>query len=397
MRRILLIILALAVFVGLDAFGLYQVFIGRVVGANDFFIPWRAIRALLLEGLDPYSVEVTHKIQLALEGRIFGPDEHQFAFAYPLYVAWLMAPLVALPYPVAEALWLATLQVASLGAVLLALRVYRPRSNLLLLAGLSLWSLFVYPTARALILGQLSVIVFFLLVVAIWAIHARQDALCGAALALATLKPQMVFLVIPLLLAWAWHLKRWRVLTGFAATLAVLLVSSLILMPTWPLAFARSLTEYVRYTDVGSPVEIGVTLLWPGAQAIAGLLSVVLIAYLGFVAWREARAGWPRWDWLVGLALAITSLVAVRTATTNQVVLLVPLFYWLRQTSRTWSIVVLLSLLVVPWLLFAPTQPYKGWEPSVVYLPWPLFFTTLLILWQPQPNAAGMGCGCRLG
>src|SRR5438105_13082408 len=86
-------------------------------GANDFYIPWRASQALFVEGRNPYGADVTRDIQIVLFGAPRRADQHQYAFAYPLPVSLLLAPLVRLPYDAAEAAWLSVCLVLLLSAV----------------------------------------------------------------------------------------------------------------------------------------------------------------------------------------------------------------------------------------------------------------------------------------
>ncbi|HYN90085.1 MAG TPA: glycosyltransferase family 87 protein [Ardenticatenaceae bacterium] len=201
-------------------------------GANDFSIPWRATQALLWEGRNPYGPEVTAEIQQTLFDRTRGPEEHQFDFAYPLTLAPLLAPYTLFDYEWAQPLWQATLHLLLVGALLLWVRSWRDDfPSPVAFAALALWTLSVYPAARAFLLGQVAVLVFAALALASWALVRRHDVLAGTALAIATVKPQLAFLIVPLLLAVAWRADRRRVVWAFAATLSILVLVSLALHP----------------------------------------------------------------------------------------------------------------------------------------------------------------------
>jgi len=90
------LILALGLVIGvylLLAYGAYSLFTSQIPSGNDFYSRWRGTRALLLEGKDPYSEEVTLKIQRGMYGRPARGDEDRVAFAYPLYVSLYILPL----------------------------------------------------------------------------------------------------------------------------------------------------------------------------------------------------------------------------------------------------------------------------------------------------------------
>jgi Glycosyltransferase family 87 len=136
------------------------------------------------------------------------------AYVSPPLLAWLFAPLTALPEPVAYGLWAGL----SLVALAWAWHVCAPYAGIakltLLLLALALW-----PVMDAFYRGQ-PVIIVLALVVAAWSLTGRdRQVAAGIVLAMATaLKPQLVFLVPAALLASG----RYRVVVSWAAACAVL-------------------------------------------------------------------------------------------------------------------------------------------------------------------------------
>src|SRR4029077_14845173 len=70
---------------------------------SDLYPRWLGARELLLHGRDPYSADITREIQEGYYGRDLdtghpNDPKDQQAFAYPLYVIWLLAPTVGLPF-----------------------------------------------------------------------------------------------------------------------------------------------------------------------------------------------------------------------------------------------------------------------------------------------------------
>src|SRR5260370_15693975 len=71
---------------------------------SDLYPRWLGSRELLLHHRDPYSPEITRVIQSGYYGRPLDVDRpndpgDQEAFAYPVYVAFLLAPTIRLPFP----------------------------------------------------------------------------------------------------------------------------------------------------------------------------------------------------------------------------------------------------------------------------------------------------------
>ena len=99
----------------------YRFFATRVPGTSDFYSRWAGARALLVEGRDPYSLEVTREIQavIKIDPKLVGKG----GFAYPLYTIFTFWPLPHFSYPWAQAIWMVTLQWVALAIVAVLLRL----------------------------------------------------------------------------------------------------------------------------------------------------------------------------------------------------------------------------------------------------------------------------------
>ncbi len=383
-RLLLAVALTLAIYF-LLAYATYAVFTSQVPSGNDFYPRWRGTRALLLEGKDPYSEEVTLEIQRGMYGRPARGDEDQVAFAYPLYVSLFVLPLAFLPYPQAQALWLSGLVFLILAAVIITLKTFGWKPSPGGLLALSLWCLLLYPTARSIVLGQFTILVLALVALALWAMQRGSDFLAGCSLALATNKPQMVFLLIPFLLLWTLRWRRYRVLGGFLAVMSLLLLLPSLLLPTWIPSFFAGLSRYQAYSSLytgsRSPLQILLDLLLPSEISFQStlLLSLILGGYLIY-GWVKALRDQRGIFQALFLTIIVTLLIPVQTGTTNQVLLLLPLIYWLsRWTKRRWVTISLsLALLLGPWVLFLLTVQGDAEQP-IMFPPLPL--VTLAMLW----------------
>ena len=60
-------------------------------------------------------------------------------------------------------------------------------------------------------------------------------------LALSTLKPHLVFLLIPLVLLYSLTQKRYAVLTSFGLAMLLLIGAALLWLPSWPVDFLYGL------------------------------------------------------------------------------------------------------------------------------------------------------------
>jgi hypothetical protein len=387
-------LVVLLIFFGLDVFATYTIFTSRYPGANDFYSRWAGARAFWREGLNPYSEVATRQIQQGIYGRPARDNEDPGPFAYPFYVAILIWPLVYLPYSWASAIWLALLQFALLAALFLTIDLYRWRPPLWLTTFSALWMILFYHGARTIILGQVAGLVYLGLVLSLWALHRRADGWAGIALAFCTIKPQMVYLIIPFLLLWGWQQQRRRFLSYFGVTLAGLVGVSLLFVPTWPLDFLDQLRTYnsyqaLGYTNIGSPVWIAAHVYLPFlGDAGEAVLVGALLMLTAYTWWRYRRQP-QAFHWLAGLMLVTTNLITPRAATTNYIVMLLPLFLLLVTLDRRvqwghWGVLAILLVgLVVMWWLFIATVE-GNLEGPLVYLPLPgLMLIALLLFRRP--------------
>lgn len=348
------------------AYSVYSVFTSQVPSSNDFYSRWRGTRALLLEGKDPYSEEVTLEIQQGMYGRPAREDEDQVAFAYPLYVALFVLPFSFFSYAQAQALWLSGLVFLTLGTVIIILKTFDWEPSPRGLLALSLWCLLLYPTARSIVLGQFTILVLALVAMALWAVQRGRDLLAGCSLALATIKPQMVLLLIPFLLLWGLRWRRYRIPGGFLAVTGILLLLSSFLLPTWTISFIKGLSQYQAYTSAytggRSPLRILFDFFLPSPLSSGATLLISLLLG-GYMIYEWVRALRERGDIFqaIFLTIIITLLLPVQTGTTNQGLLLLPFLLLFRVLRKRYSLIPFITLslqailLLGPWVLFILT------------------------------------------
>jgi hypothetical protein len=134
---------------------------------SDLYPRWLGARELLLHGRDPYGVPVTYEIQVGYYGEALdgmGPSlpKDQQGFAYPLYVVFLLAPTVKIPFFVLRVsfrllLIVLTVATVSLWIQVLGLRIGRGTAGIVVVLLLGSFSVL-----QGLYLDQLTLLVCFL-------------------------------------------------------------------------------------------------------------------------------------------------------------------------------------------------------------------------------------------
>jgi hypothetical protein len=399
---ILVLAVTLVLVAGVETVGVHSVFTSRMTGASDLFPRWVGAKMMFFEGANPYSSDVTQVVQRGLyNGRLARDGEDQVAFAYPIYSAYFIVPLIFLDYPWAQAVWMVGLQFAVVAGVLLGMDVFSWRAPPWLLGVTCVWAVLFYNSGQAILLGQYSVIVFLLIALMLWCLRSNHDFLAGVFLAFSTVKPQMVFLLIPSVVIWALLKRRWSVPVNFGVTLLCLAASGLLLAPTWIADYIAGMLNYAEYTAYGSPVWLLTEHYFPFlGRPVNILLTLSLLTYWLRIWSRAASWTWEDFGWATGLTLVLTNLIALRTATANYTVLLLPLLFVFRQLS---SQVVLGNLYVIIveivsvfgfWILFAATVVTDrgvnlSFEDPIMFMPLPVILFIVFALTRDRLTSFG--------
>lgn len=349
---------------------------------SDLYPRWLGARELLLHRVDPYSPQVTREIQAGYYGRALDParrydPKDQQGFAYPVYVAFLLAPFLRLDFSLVRLgfTWvLAGLILATVLFWVKALRWHLSLSGKIVFILLVIGS---FPAAQALKLQQLTVLVSAMLAAATAAIAAGWLSLAGLLLAISTIKPQLVLPLLVYLLIWVvgdWP-RRWPLLASFTLTLASLWAAGEWVLPGWVGKFIAALAAYRQYTGEVSSLTM---LLTPAGGVIA---TVALLGGLIILGWKLRRAPAPSraFGLMTALVLSVT-VVVIPTPSPYNLLLLLPAVIELirdwRRLARAPAVTRVLYLLAAglilwPWLatlylslasfLEAPVVAQRGW------------------------------------
>ena len=293
---------------------------------SDLYPRWLGARELLLHQRNPYGDDIAIEIQKGYYGRVLdaarpNDPKDQQGFAYPVYVVFLLAPLIGLPFHEVQIFfhWLLVgLTAASVWLWLRALRWRLPPLAIAIAVVLMLGSV---PAVQGIKLQQLSLLVAALLAGSAACVASGFLFCGGALLALATIKPQLAWPLVAWLLVWAvsdWRARR-KLVFGFGLVMVLLLAGSEIILPGWWRMFVHAIGQYHRYTQNQSVLDQLVPWGFAGKILAAGavLACAVLLWKL-----RRQRAEEVEFGGATALVMALTVLVVPMYAPYNQVLLL---------------------------------------------------------------------------
>jgi hypothetical protein len=325
---------------------------------SDLYPRWLGARELLLHHLNPYSPEVTREIQVGYYGRELDPHREgdpkdQQAFAYPAYVAFLLAPTLRLPFEAVMTGFKWVLILLTGASVFLWLSAIDWHPGVAIKWMLVILSLGSFPAIQGFKLQQLSLVVAAL--IAGWAalLVSKHFFAAGVLLSISTIKPQLVLPLMLCLLLWTvsdWS-HRQRFFWGFVLGMAALVGGAEIVLPEWIGNFLAATRDYRRYTGGRSLLD---TLLSPSVGRVASVAALLLLLA---AAWRLRRAevGSREFSLLLATALAVTLIVIPMFAPYNQLLLLPAVLLLSRYWPELWNkgalskVACVLTVAIVGW------------------------------------------------
>jgi hypothetical protein len=299
---------------------------GIPIGNNsDLYPRWLGAREALLHGRDPYSAEMTREMQAGFYGRPLDPEnpsdpKDQVGFAYPLYVIFLLAPTITLPFHTVREIfqWLVLLSLAASVPLWMCAIGFRTRPAFtvagMVLAVSSSAAISEYH------LQNLAVLVVLMLAGAAAAAVRGWLLVSGFLLALSTIKPQLSgpFVLFFVLWATADWARRQRLFWSFSVSLLTLVLAAEKVSSGWVGRFLGAIRAYQSYAADPSILEV----LLP--SWLARLVAAALLAYLVVYCWRwrKAPAGAEQFGWALAWIAAVTLAVIPKLAAYNQVLLI---------------------------------------------------------------------------
>jgi len=369
---------------------------------SDLYPRWLGARELLLHGRDPYSAEVTREAQAGFFGRPLDPDQpggrnYQQGFYYPVYVAFGLAPTIHLPFETVRKGFFWVLLGLTVATIPLWLRVLRWSAPLWVQASLVVFTIGSLPVMQGLKLQQMTLLVAALVALAMALLASERPIAAGVALALATIKPQLVWLLLFWLTTWTlagWR-RRYRWAASFLLSMVILCAASEWYLPHWIPRFWQAIREYRSFTGEVSVMDKLIDAPW--SRALEFLVFVLMI----WACWRDRRpaADTNAFAFTLSLVLATTVLIVPTYGPYNQVLLIPALLIMLKERRTIWQrsvanralSVITIGLVAWPWIsctalaglsfLLLPELVERGWAiPFWTVLQAPLAVAGLMLV-----------------
>lgn len=176
---------------------------------KDFIEYWAAFK-LLQKGLNPYDLTLLGQIQ-SEAGRHLGV----LPMLNPPYTLILLSPVLFWGFKTGFMLWSAFNLYFVFQSAMWIWRMINPGEPV---PSRYVWTFFLfYPLTLCLFWGQTSLFIVYALVGFVWSVKKRREVRAGLYLFLMTIKPHLLYLLIPVFMLWMIRKKKFKVLAGFFA------------------------------------------------------------------------------------------------------------------------------------------------------------------------------------
>jgi alpha-1,2-mannosyltransferase len=274
------------ILVGWDLWKLAPSYISQYAVVNDFRLAYAAATVGIKSGYDHLYDLAAQKAAIETLGPGFNPQP----FISPPPLAWLVTPLLLLPFQAALVVWTLLL----IAALCWTWYLLAPPGRLVRAAHLALL-LGVFPVTFGVMVGQPGAFVAAAVATAWWLVRHDRHVWAGLVLSLIIVKPQLAFLV-PVCLLVSGHARTFG--AWLAATLLIGLVALAVLGPEGLARYRDVLAQtqtaawdITRRYSISGPLGLG---------PVLNVVQAVVVAVALFAAWRR-RGGGPELPMAAGI------------------------------------------------------------------------------------------------
>lgn len=308
-------------------------------GGYEFAKYYLSTRSFLVDGTSPYSDTVQQEIS-RFHQSYFGA---QLADAYatmlpPFYAFFLFFPLAPIKYYVlARAIWMTLQTLMLVVAILLAIDAFQWKPNRGLLIVLILISMVSHFSIRAIALGGLEILLFFLLVLLIRSIQRKNQELSGVILACLTIDINGTWLLLLFTIVWLISRRRWRTLAWAFGSITGLTLVGMIFIRNWVQQYFWMLFSQTWPNPV-EMLTVHIEAWLPGIATQLSWITVSVIVLLLLFEWGASlRKEFSYFHWTICYTFLITHLVNAIYVDDSSIGILLPLLLIFSVWDRRWE------------------------------------------------------------
>ena len=189
------------------------------------------------------------------------------------------------------------------------------------------------------------------------AIKNKHDELAGVLIALTTIKPQVVILVVIYVLVWAIFQRRYKIIAWFIITLVLLIASGSLLIPDWVMQNLREILRYPGYNPPGTPASALATWFPAVGPRVGTILSLAVIVIMLTEWWLARHQGYRHFFWTGCLTLVLSAWSGIQTDPGNFIIMLPAIILFFAIVAERWpAISNIITASVLGWII----NPHLG-------------------------------------
>ena len=240
----------------------------------------------------------------------------------PPWLLPLLFPYIIFPFTRAAWLWLITnIFMIFVSAILAWQAMAKTKSGRNRAWVAPVIAIIFAPTLTALYMGQVNTFVLLGLALTLFFQHKNRDGLAGMGLALAMVKPHLVYITVPIILLNSLANKQWRLIIGFLGSLLLLTGITFVQRPTFIFEYLSGVNEGNLFDWLTPTLGdfINVTLGWPHAD----LMGIILLPLMCLWWWLNRKK--IHFSELLQITLIVSVITAPFGWGYDAIVLLIPI------------------------------------------------------------------------
>jgi len=297
-------------------------------GEQDFIRYWAASR-LLVTGGNPYDGKELIELQNSTRPELSIKEGDIVEAWNPPWLLLTMLPLGLLPFNAAVPLWIFLNVLIIVVSLMISWQLSGGKDNQRLFVIVLGAGVLFGNTVILLRLGQISTLVLISFLIGFWLIQKGHDWLAGIILLIATIKPQLSYLVLFILLIWTLKYRRWKILVGMALSGIAAALFVWLILPEWLSIYIQTISRLpfsIIFTST-----LGSFMSEVFGISIFKYMAILLLPLAFPLAKNVEKIGWFT---TMNLALVISIPLSIYGFSFDQVVLLpaiVQMVAWITQ------------------------------------------------------------------
>jgi hypothetical protein len=329
-------------------------------GGKYFQTQWISTRGVLTEGLSPYADQLLYQVQVSAYGRPAMVGEYEFRFMYPYFSLIIFTPFGLIKdFVIARAFWMTFLELLLIGIYFLSMNLANWKTKLLPGIALFLISITFYHNIRAVVDGNLVIVVTFFMLASLMAIRDRKDEAAGLLLAITTLEIKYFILGLVLILIYLLVNKRFKVIWYLLGGIVILYGFSFLLLPDWLAGYVQQLALSITHDPLSS-LSLVLRNYWGEVGVRISITLTIITAIVMLFEWFFIRiATFKYFLWILFITLVISQWSGFPADASNFISLFPGLIFSLKLITDRWQnkgegivLIIASSLYLCTWIIF---------------------------------------------